>query len=195
MIFVSLLLVLKSLVNFYSLLVWDGAGDSLKILWLFMPVIGLLMGALALLFNMPARFRYAGIVFTLLTPALFLAAFLLSQQVDNRELTDARAARVSLAVERYHDRTGVFPLTLSQLSPLTTLTMRAPLILPGQEWCYQSDGLAYRLGYVNRDHWSSPYLSARVISEKGDGDFSKELCAEEIQALIALRPGYYSALK
>ncbi len=195
MIGLSLLIILKSLINFYGLMIWDGASDSLEFLWLFIPVTATLFGALALLFNMPARSRYAGIAFALVVPALFIATLIFSQQVDNRALTDSRAVKVSRAVERYHQRTGVYPQTLSQLSPLAAYTLPGPVILPGQDWCYQSNGDSYRLGYVNRDHWSSPYLSARVITEKGNGDFTDELCAAEIQALIALRPGYYSALK
>ena len=73
-------------------------------------------------------------------------------------------ARLQAAIEAYQERTGVYPSTLKQLTPRQMLSVPVPVIIPGQDWCYESTAEYYRLGYITRQHWSDPNLYARLYA-------------------------------
>jgi hypothetical protein len=105
-----------------------------------------------------------------------------AQRVDFRQLTEERAERVTQAIETYHAREGHYPQDLRQLTPWYVLSLPGPVIIYGQDWCYDGGEDYYRLGYVYREHWSDPRLIGRIYKTKEAPDLPG-ICAEEIAAL------------
>jgi hypothetical protein len=64
------------------------------------------------------------------------------------------------------------------------------VIIYGQEWCYQASADFYQLGYVDRNHWSSPYLIGRLVSAAGEAASMQTVCETEISAIIEQYPIY-----
>jgi hypothetical protein len=54
-----------------------------------------------------------------------------------------------------------------------------PVILYGQEWCYDAGDDYYRLGAVSRAHWSAPDLTGQLYSAKGDVPVLVAVCDAE----------------
>ena len=145
-----------------------------------------------LIITLPDRAKVAGYFYLLIMPALLIAVSTFGQGVDFRQLTEERAAQVSGALESYYSQNGRYPQELRQLTPRHMLSLPEPVILFGQEWCYDGGGQDYALGYVTRDHWSDPRLYGRVNSSTGgEGNEPERICVEEIAALIARAPRYY----
>ena len=71
-------------------------------------------------------------------------------------MTEARAKMINEALQRYHTTTGSYPAALADLTPRYLVYLPTPYIIPGQTWCYESGADYYRLGYINRDYFSSP---------------------------------------
>jgi hypothetical protein len=110
--------------------------------------------------------------------------------VDFRQLTATRAQRLSQAIEAYHARQGSYPQNLRQLMPRYTLSISEPVILYGEGWCYDGGDQFYRLGYVNRLHWSDPRLIGQLHSAQGTAPDLPPICAQEVAAIKARFPGY-----
>jgi hypothetical protein len=178
-------LVARTMVNLYWLLVWDSTYDPLGVLWLILPVLAAFTSGSVLAASLSGRARWAA-AYGLLVPALVAAVAAGAQRVDFRELTGVRAERVSQALAAYHAREGRYPLELRQLTPRDLLRVPGPVIIDGQDWCYASSGDGYQLGYVDRDHWSSPILVGRLASARGPAP-AEPLCAAEIAALEPAR--------
>jgi hypothetical protein len=126
----------------------------------------------------------AGWGYLLLIPVLF-AMVTSTQGFDFRALTEARAERVSQALEGYHARENQYPHDLQQLIPWDALTLSAPVISYGQGWCYDGGDDYYRLGYVDRAHWSDPRLIGRIAKTQGVVPDRRGMCAEEVTTLQA----------
>jgi hypothetical protein len=104
--------------------------------------------------------------------------------VDFRQLTDARAAQVSRWVEAFHARHGQYPEELHHAKPWYAASLPGPFIMYGQDWCYLAGEDYYQLGYVDREHWSSPELIRRVYKSVGTPHETESICGEEIERLI-----------
>jgi hypothetical protein len=179
------MLLAASFYNLYWQFVWDQTTDSFYILLLPIPVIAAFIAGL--IFTRPLRGsrKWYGFGSSMLLVAALFTTFSLALRVDYYRLTEVRAGQVSQAIERYYEREGHYPATLAQLVPLTRLSLPGPVIIPGQDWCYQSGEGYYRLGYVSRDHWSIPYLYIRQYRQAGTIPDIPALCKEETQALIS----------
>jgi hypothetical protein len=186
----SLLLLLKVLHKLYWLLIWDSTYDPLDFLWLIFILPAVLFAGISLAFALPDRTKWAGFSYLLLMLALIMGVFALTQQVDFRQLTQARAERVSQAIEAYYNQEERYPQTLRQLTPRYILSVAEPVIIYGQEWCYDGGADYYRLGYVYREHWSDPRLSGRLHQTKGELPELSGLCEAEVAALQAQHPDY-----
>lgn len=182
----SALLVAKALHNLYWLLVWDATYDPLGILWLIWPGLTALGGGVGLATLLPGRAKVAGL-YGLLVPAVLVAFAAQTAQLDFRQWTADRAARVNGALAAFYAREGRYPQRLSELTPWYLLTQPEPLIINGQGWCYDGGADGYQLGYVDRDHWSSPTLSAHVYATAGATAALPPLCAAELAALAQPR--------
>jgi len=179
----SALLLTKTLYNLYWLTVWDNTYDSLGYYWLVVPVLAALFSGVMLSIARPGRTNLAGLLYSLLIPALMIAVSARAQSVDFCQLTEERAGRVSQAIESYYAREGRYPQDLRQLTPGYVLSLPGPVIMCGQDWCYDGGDDYYRLGYVYREHWSSPYLTGRIYKTKGEVPDLYRMCEEEVVAL------------
>jgi len=178
----SALLIAKILHNQYWLLVWDNSYDSIEYLWLPVPVLAAYISGLLLTIAQPGWRKLAGL-YALLLPALLIAVSLRGMGVDFRLFTQERAGRVSQAIDAYQTREGRYPQDLRQLTPRYLLSLPGPVLLYGQGWCYDGGEDYYRLGAVDRDHWSSPELFGHLYAAQGEVSQLPPICEAEIAAL------------
>ncbi len=176
------LLLAKTLHNLYWLMVWDTTGDSIEYFPLVIPVIAVLFSGVMLSIAPPGRIRLAGFLYSLLIPVLMIAVSARAQSVDFRQLTEERAGRVNQAIETYYARKGRYPKNLRQLTPGYALSLPGPVIIYGQDWCYDGGDDYYRLGYVYREHWSTPFLIGQIYKTNQAPDLDR-ICDEEITSL------------
>jgi hypothetical protein len=179
----SALLLAKTLHHLYWFTVWDNTTDSLGYLLLLVPVLAALLSGVTLSITLSGRMKWAGFLYSLLILGLMIAVSARAQRVDFRQLTEERAERVTQAIETYHAREGHYPQDLRQLTPWYVLSLPGPVIIYGQDWCYDGGQDYYRLGYVYREHWSDPRLIGRIYKTKGEAPDLAGICAEEIAAL------------
>lgn len=178
----SALLIAKILHNQYWLLVWDNSYDSIEYFWLPVPVLAGVIADALLAFSQRSWGKLAGL-YALLLPALLIAVSLRGMGVDFRLFTEERAGRVSQAIEAYQAQEGRYPQDLGQLTPRYLLSLPGPVILYGQGWCYDGGEGYYRLGAVDRDHWSSPELFGHLYATQGEVPQLPPICEAEITAL------------
>lgn len=184
------LLILKTFFTLYDLTIWDSTYDSLDYFALFFPILAVLLSGLTLLIALPSRTKWAGVVYLLLLPILMIWVSTLAQQVDFRALTSQRAERVVQAIESFYAREGRYPESLSDLTPRFMLALPEPVIIYGQNWCYESGDGYYRLGYVDREHWSDPRLIGRIYKAEGQTSEQSLMCEAEITAIQQSNPDY-----
>lgn len=177
------LLLARTVHHLYWLLVWDSTTDPLKWIWMVLPMLTALPAGAVLIATLPER-RWAAAACAGLIPALLAVAYLMSQRVDFRQLTEQRATRATQAIEAYYAREGRYPATLGAARPWYAPPMTGPVIIYGQTWCYRAGPRFYQLGYVDRDHWSSPYLNGRLVSAAGEADGAPPVCEAEIAAIL-----------
>jgi hypothetical protein len=134
--------------------------------------------------------RLAGIFFILILPVLFYQSFEAGWDVSYHEITEARAERITRALEVYRDREGQYPESLKALTPRDLLYIQQAMILAGEEWCYEGGQDTYRLAAFYREHFSAP-VSLRVY--KTAGEPSGPLPCEE--RLAAMKERYYSPME
>jgi hypothetical protein len=188
---VSGLVILKTLHNLYWLTAWDATYDPLGYIWIVVPVLVAAFSGVLLLINLSRRTVWAGLGYLVLVPGLLIAVSTFAQRVDFRQLTEARAGQVSQRVEAYYAREGRYPQDLRQVRPWFVASLPGPFIMYGQDWCYQAGEDYYQLGYVYREHWSSPELIRRVYKTAGEPSDPEGICAEEIAALIERESFFY----
>ncbi len=186
--FVGILLIIGTLFKIYDLTVLDNTYDSLKYILLFAPMLAVLLSGLTLLIALPSKTKLAGIAYLLLVPALMIWVSTLAQQVDFRVLTSQRAERVVQAIESFYAREGRYPASLSELTPRYILALPEPVIIYGQTWCYESGDGYYRLGYVDREHWSDPRMIGRIFKAEGQPAQQSLMCEAEIATLQQADP-------
>ncbi len=184
------LLLVKTFYNLYWLLIWDSTTDPLGYFWLVIPDLAAIYAGILLAYTLPDRMKSIGILYAILVPALMLLVFVLARQIDFRQLTEARAKRISLAIETYFAREGHYPQDLQHLRPRYLFWLSGPVTLYGQDWCYEGGDNFYRLGYVDREHWSDPRLIGRIFSAKGDAPALRRMCEAEVIALQTRNPDY-----
>lgn len=188
----SALLLAKAMHSLYQYTLWDNTYDSLGYICLSGPILAVFLAGFLLIVLLPGRTKLVGYLFLLMMPALLIAVSTLGQRVNFRQLTEVRASQVSRAIEAYYEDNGRYPQELHQLTPRYILSLPEPAIIFGQDWCFDSSGAEYVLGYVTCDHWSDPRLYGRIYSSTGgEGAEVKQPCEEEIAAMIARAPQYY----
>jgi len=184
------ILVAKTLHHLYWFTIWDNTYDSLGYLLLLVPLIGVLLSGIVLSIALSGRMKLAGFVYPLLVFGLMVGISARAQDVDFHRLTQARAERVRQAVEAYRAREGRYPQDLRQLIPRYSLWLPGPVIIYGQDWCYDGGDEYYRLGYVYRKHWSDPRLIGRSHRTKGDVPDLPGVCEQAVAALQERYPDY-----
>lgn len=184
-------LLLKTLHNLFWLTVWDNTTDSLGYIWIALPVLMAFFSGVLLFINLRRQAVWAGLGYLLLVPGLLIVVSTRAQQVDYRQLTEIHAEQISRRVEAYYARQGYYPQELQQVKPWYAGSLPQPFIMYGQDWCYLAGGDYYQLGYVYREHWSSPELIRRAYKTAGKPPETEVICAEEIKALIQREPMFY----
>lgn len=192
----SLLLLVTAVRQFYWLTVWDNTDDPLGYFWLFIPILGIFFATIWLAIALPHKAKWMSALYLLFVPTLLILVSVYAQRVDFRQLTESRAERVDQAIAAYHAQHGRYPENLHQLTPRYLLALSEPVIIFGQDWCYDGDADHYRLGYVYREHWSDPRLVGRVYKSTytATADLAP-LCQQEITTLQARDPQYYGLRK
>lgn len=178
------LVLTATLYNFYWFMVWDSTYDPLDVLLVPVPILAAVFSGIVLLIILPGRAKAVGVVYPFVVVGLVVGVSVLAQRVEFRQVTEARAERVTQALERYHAREGRYPQALGQLVPRYLLTVREPVIIYGQPWCYDGADEYYRLGYADREHWSAPQVIGRRFSSQGNIPELPPLCDDEIDDLI-----------
>jgi hypothetical protein len=192
---VSAVLLAKTLHHLYWFTVWDNTYDSLGYLLLLVPVPAALLSGVTLSITLSGRMKWTGFLYSLLILGLMIAVSARAQRVDFRQLTEERAERVTQAIETYYDREGRYPQDLRQLTPFYILSLPEPVIMYGQGWCYQGGKDYYRLGYLDREHWSDPRLFGRVYSAKGHSPLKVDICQPAIDTYRTQHPDWDQILQ
>lgn len=111
-------------------------------------ILASILAGIILFWPARGKIRLAGLGFAFGASILMLLAFILGLQVDFLAVTQARAARLGQAIERYHQEQGTYPAGLGELTPGYLSIPLGPLTGRGQVWCYQSGPNGFRLGYA-----------------------------------------------
>lgn len=188
------LLLVKALQRVYWATVWDSTTDPLGYFWLFFPILAAIFAGFLWSYLLAGKMKLVGFLvgfgYSAVITVLLIVVSARAQQVDFRQLTRERAERVSQAIESYHARSGRYPQNLGQLSPWNALWLPEPVIIFGQGWCYDGGDAYYRLGYVDRDHWSDPHLIGRIYKTEGQLPALQRTCEKEITALQSRDPKF-----
>lgn len=189
---IAVMILLASLFTLYWLLIWDSTYDPVGVIWLFVLTVFVLITGSAAAVAATDRGRVTALAFVFVMPFLFLVVAQVARQPDFRQRTTLRAERVEHALASYYVREGHYPDTLNRLTRRDALYLPGPLILFGQGWCYEGQDVSYRLGYVDRSHWSDPHLFGHLHEAVGDWSNHPPLCATEIAAIRAVDPHYFA---
>jgi hypothetical protein len=184
------LLVLKAFYNLYELTLWDNTDDGLGYLWMFVPIFVAFFSGVLLFVLLPNRTKLAVFAYILFIPVLLVAVSDLAQRVDFHQETEKRAERTARAIESFYAREGRYPDTLSELTPRYILSIPEPMIIYGQDWCYESSEDYYRLGYIDREHWSGPRLIGSLYSGAGEAPGSRQICLEQFATIKSKNPDF-----
>jgi hypothetical protein len=190
----SVLILARTVLIIYWLIVWDSTDDPLGTAWLLFPSLMVLGCSLFLIASLPGKSKAVGFAFLLLLPTVFFTGKS-ALHVDFRQLTEARAEKISQAIEAYHEGEGRYPDNLRQLFPRYAVLIPSPVLIYGQDWCYMSDSDTYRLGALDRDHWSSPIRFGRVFAARGTSPVNVDVCQPAIDAYRAQHPDWDKVLK
>jgi len=185
----SMLLLAGAFYKFYWFMIWDTTYDGLGYLWLPVPFLAVLSSGLMLFTSLPEKTKLAVFFYLLLIPALIAISFN-ALQVDFRQLTEERADRVSREIESYYARKGHYPENLQQLTPWYMRSIPGPVIIYGQNWCYDGGDNYYRFGYIDREHWSAPHFIGRTYQTKGEVPDLHGMCEKEAVALQKRYPDF-----
>jgi hypothetical protein len=198
LIFISLLAVPILLLLGYQIVlgsIWDVATDGLwgALGWHLVSTSGV-AAAMVLAWSLPGKRKLVALALALIVPLSMAGAQWIGLDGPSRGwctsptcVTEQRVERIDRAIQRYHQRTGDYPPTLADLVPRNLLYVPNPLIIPGQTWCYEAGEDYYRLGYVYRQHFSTP-ASVRVHAAVGQPLDLEWPCDDE----AAKYPGYGS---
>lgn len=151
----------------------------------FGEVLVAIIGGMVLTGAMQGRRRLAGLAFVTLVPALIAGSYALGWQFDPQAITRYRADRLTQAIVRYHTDVGVYPLSLTALTPNYLPFILGPLTGRDQVWCYESGQDYYRLGYVYYQRYygptfPDPYYEIKIHSSAGQLPDGSWICDDEL---------------
>jgi hypothetical protein len=169
------------------LCIWDRTDDGIRgILMIFVTVMASLAAGLVVAVNTLGWRRWAGfVVAVLVILGVGWAVVGPGNRFPPEEITQARAASLQKAIEEFKNTGRSYPGSLGELVPGKLLRIPRPMIVRGEEWCYQGDRDYYRLGAIYREHWSSPHLSVRVYASGGNVPDQPWSCDERLAELMS----------
>jgi hypothetical protein len=165
---------------------WDVATDGLGwvFLWLTTSTIGI-GSAMLMTWSTPRKRIWVSILFALAVPFMLVEAHNAANYDTDHTwgtkpiiITEHRADNIDKAIQRYYDRNGEYPQTLSDLRPWYLLYIPNPYIIPGLDWCYEGAVDRYRFGYVYRQSFSSP-ASVKIRSSAGEPSNTNWGCQDD----------------
>ncbi|MCK6584606.1 MAG: hypothetical protein L6Q49_16045 [Anaerolineales bacterium] len=172
--------------------VWDQTDDGLFGLFFTQPSAITAIGAgMIMILILRGKSRLAGIFFMIVVPILLNQSFEAGWRVSYHEITEGRAERIASALDQFHAREGNYPESLNELTPRDLLFIQQPVILAGEEWCYESGGNYYRLAAFYREFFSAP-VSLRLYESAGEVPSSPMPCEER---LAEMKGKYYSPME
>ena len=175
------LLLAKAMHNLYWLLVWDQTADGIGYGWMvFAPLPVAFVTGLMLLVALEGRQKGVGFLYLLLVPGLLIGMSVYAPRADLQRITERRAGQVVHAIEAFRARYGFYPPELRYLISWSIPLLPKPVIIYGQNWCYEGRDDYYTLGYVYHEHWSDPHLIGRVYKTEGVPPDTTSLCSDEI---------------
>jgi hypothetical protein len=186
----GIIILLKAMVNTYWAMAWDNTTDSLGYFWLFFPIVAAIFAGGFISTLLTGRMKAAGLGYAVLVLVLLIAVSTSAQRADYHILTKERAERAAQAIEGYHARFGRYPQNLGQLRGWFAPPLPGPVIIFGEDWCYDGGENYYRLGYIDRQHWSDPRLIGRIHKAAGEMPGLPPICAQQAAALEARDPKY-----
>lgn len=169
--------------NLSDLLMWDNTYDALGGLWLILPVITCLLCGMVLALNLPGKSKWISLLFILFIPLMIYTLSIPAMNIDVGTLTRERGERLTYAIQTYYQREGHYPQTLARLTPRDLRMIQPPFVLNGQNWCYDAGQHYYRLGYVDREHWSAPEYRGNMLASAGDLSGLPPVCQAAIAKL------------
>ena len=169
------------------LCVWDGIDDGIRGLFMIMlTILTAVAGGMVILTTSTGWRRWTGVATAILIVGLVRWAVTVPGNAYHPyDITQARAEQIQAAIEKYHAKTSWYPFDLSDLVPGEMWRIPLPMIIPGENWCYQGSSNYYRLGVIYRDHWSSPYLSIKVYASAGNVPDEPWVCDERLSILLS----------
>jgi hypothetical protein len=184
--------ILFSMIGYQAMLtsIWDDATDGLGwiMMWMLTSIIGI-GSAILVAWSMPPKRVWVAILFALAVPSMLVGANNLSHNDASFSkpilVTEQRADKIDKAIQRYYEKNNEYPQALSDLTPWYLLYTPNPLIIPGQDWCYQGGADYYRFGYVYRRVFSVP-ASVKIHSSVGEASDANWECQNEANKY----PGY-----
>jgi len=152
----------------------------------FAEVLVAIIGGMVLTGAMQGRRRLAGLAFVTLVPALIAGSYALGWQFDPQAITGDRADQLTQAIVRYHTDIGVYPPSLTALTPNYLPFILGPLTGRDQVWCYEGGQDYYRLGYVYYQRYygptfPDPYYEIKIHSSAGQLPDGSWICDDELR--------------
>ncbi len=148
--------------------IWDGTNDGIfgVIVAQFAMLTAIGAGMLMAL-TLRGKTRLAGLAFMAGMPLLLALMFNLGLQTSYHQITEDRAAHIAQALAQFQSREGRYPQTLAELTPGDLPYIDSPVMIPGEDWCYQGDTDFYRLASFYREYFSSP-ISLHIYQSAGE---------------------------
>jgi len=159
----------------------DGLGGVMFSMWASMAAIaaGMLMGIIY-----PKWHKSVGLVFAVLVPVLMFGAFRYGWDVSYHAITEERASRIQGALESFYAKNGRYPMELKELVPNYILWIPEPVIIQGEQWCYQGGQGYYWLGAFFREYFGTP-LSLHTYASTGNFPDAGWACEQKLAKMKA----------
>lgn len=172
--------------------VWDQTSDGLFGIFFMETSAMVAIGAgMLMILALHGKYRIAGLLFVLVVPSILYQSFEAGWRVSYHEMTENRATRIAWALERFQGREGHYPKSLNELTPRDLIFIQQPVILAGEEWCYEGNDNSYRLSAFYREFFSAP-VSLRVYESAGEFPAGSSFCEER---LVKMKEKYYSPME
>jgi hypothetical protein len=160
--------------------IWDHTDNGLGAVW--MAITGSFLSIAAGGLIMERRkgwLRSVGLVYLIPVTALIWAAFGIGIRYPYHPISDHRAIQIQEAIQKYFEKNGAYPATLSELVPRQLLWVPRQLILRSEDWCYQGGQDYYRLGVFWRDRFSG-LLETKTYASEGNPPDAGWACQENL---------------
>jgi hypothetical protein len=167
----------------------DGLGAAVILVYALLPAAG--AAGMLLARTRSGLGRLAVMLLAAVIPAaLFLALSGSLAGGTYHAQTEARAAALAKAIERFHARHGRYPAALANLPAWYRWRPYEPIIFRETTWCYEGGPDFYRLGAVYQPHFFSPahMIHVRVYAAAGTPPTTGWACDNLAEARRAAAP-------